>query len=287
MPAVLVGGLAVNAIEGAVTLMPTEAVGPHEHTRQARPAAGRYAPAMRRAASGLVLTLVIAASACSSEGVTKRKLEPLPGVTTPTTLTTLPAIATVPGATTLPGTATVPGATTLPVSSTLPTDTTLPPAASTTTVPSGPRWTFGDFRSVPQLGSEPVRGTGCGADGTIGEIIPDGWWLGTVTADGSTRLQFDLVCAYYGSSAQPLIDECLASVAGGTCNDYFDASFWPVNRNTRERAVTKSESMQTDEVADLCSVGLETRTGGITGELDWLLIENGKAVYIRRGCGSE
>jgi hypothetical protein len=245
---------------------------------------------MRRRSSILLLAVAIAVPACRSQEAAHRELAPLPGVTLPTTIptTTIP-VSTVFGETTVPPT-TLPGATTLPASSTLPATTvaatSTTAADTTTTADPGPRWTFGGFRSVPQMGSEPVRGSGCGADGTIGEIIPDGWWLGIITADGSSRLQFDLVCAYFGGSAQPLIDECLASDAGPTCNDFFDSSFWPVNRNTRERAVPKGATMQTDETNDLCDVGDETRTGGITGELNWVLIENGNAVYVRTGCGA-
>ena len=132
-----------------------------------------------------------------------------------------------------------------------------------------------------------MRGSGCGADSTVGEVIPDGWWLGIITADGNSQMQVDLVCAYSGDAAQALIDECLASEAAATCTDSFDETFWPVNRNTRERTVPKSSSLVTEAVADLCDVGIETRDGGITGELDWIQIQGGSVVYIRRGCGSE
>src|SRR5690606_629886 len=37
-----------------------------------------------------------------------------------------------------------------------------------------------DFFDVPQLGCEPVSGTGCGGDGSIGPVIPDGLWRGAV-----------------------------------------------------------------------------------------------------------
>ena len=234
---------------------------------------------MRRLAYGLLL-VVAALPACSAKGTARRELEPLPGVTTPTTLIT---VTTLPGATVLPTTGPV---TTGPVT-TGPVTTAVSESTLPTTAPAGPRWTFGSFRSVQQLGSEPVRGSGCGADGTIGEVIPDGWWLGLIADSSATELQFDLVCAYYGNSAQPLIDECLASDASATCNTYFDRTFWPMNRNTRTRAVPRSPSFQINEVADLCSVGIETRVAGVTGELDWVLIENGSAVYMRRGCGSE
>ena len=114
--------------------------------------------------------------------------------------------------------------------------------ASATTPPTlvAAGWAFEDFRSVLRLGGDPVRGSGCGADGTVGEVIPDGWWLGIITADGNSQMQVDLVCAYSGDAAQALIDECLASEAAATCTDYFDETFWPVNRNTRERTVPKS-----------------------------------------------
>ena len=209
---------------------------------------------MRRLAFGL-LSMAVAVSACSSPTAERRQLQPLPGVTTPTTvpatalpMTTLPGD-TVPGdtvpATTVPGD-TVPPTTAGSTASTAPTTSTASP-------PTGPRWAFGDFRSVPQLGAEPVRGSGCGADGTIGDVIPDGWWLGIVTSDSATRVQFDLVCVYFGDAADA---QAFSFSASG-------------------------------KVADLCSVGQETRTGGITAELDWLLVENGTAVYLRRGCGTE
>ena len=51
------------------------------------------------------------------------------------------------------------------------------PGPATVTEPVFPYAAFGD---VPRLGNEPVRGTGCGADGSIGEVVPDGIWAGFV-----------------------------------------------------------------------------------------------------------
>ena len=48
-------------------------------------------------------------------------------------------------------------------------------------------WPFGDFRNAPRLGNEPVRGSGCGADGSIGELVPDGIWAGFVAGPTPTR----------------------------------------------------------------------------------------------------
>ena len=53
--------------------------------------------------------------------------------------------------------------------------------------PGAPLWPYGPFWNVPQLGSEPVRGTGCGSQGQIGDVIPDGLWAGYVTNEGTRR----------------------------------------------------------------------------------------------------
>ncbi|MCY7298362.1 MAG: hypothetical protein LH616_04035 [Ilumatobacteraceae bacterium] len=218
---------------------------------------------MRRIGMGVMAVAMFVLAACRTQTEEPRQLTPLPGVTTASTV--------------------------------LGPTTTVDPAATTTTavadttptnlVAAG--WPFDSFRSVLQLGGESVRGTGCGADGTVGDVIPDGWWLGIITADGNSQMQVDLVCAYSGAAAQGLIDECLASDGGATCTEYFDEAFWPVNRNTRERTVPKSPALVIESVSDLCGVGLETRAGGITGELDWLQIQNGSVVYLRRGCASD
>lgn len=217
---------------------------------------------MRRGRLGLVLTVSVMVGACTSQSDEPRRLAPLPGVTTASTI----VAAT---------TALDPAATT----------TTAAGATPSTSVAAG--WPFEDFRSVLRLGGQTVLGSGCGAEGSVGEVIPDGWWLGIITANGNSQLQVDLVCAYRGDDAQPLIDECLASDASETCTDYFDESFWPVNRNTRERTVPKSSALIIESVNDLCDVGSEARPGGITGDLDWLLIQGGSLVYLRRGCETE
>ena len=218
---------------------------------------------MRRVWVSVMVIPALALGACRSQTAAPRQLAPLPGVTTASTIVA-------------PTTTVDPAATTTTVTA---------EAAPTTLVAAG--WTFDDFRSVLRLGGDSSLGSGCGADVTVGEVIPDGWWLGIITADGNSQLQVDLVCAYSGDAARSLIDECGASEAAATCTKYFDESFWPVNRNTRERTVPKSAALVTESVADLCDVGIETRLGGITGELDWLQIQSGSVVYIRRGCGSD
>jgi hypothetical protein len=106
-----------------------------------------------------------------------------------------------------------------PVTSAVP--TTTPEGSST---PAG--YGFDEFFDVPQLGDEAVRGTGCGGDGSIGDVIPDGWWRGFVrswdgtTLEQSTLLQFDLICIYL----EPVGDD--SHVDG-----------WAVNNNDRTRTV--------------------------------------------------
>ncbi len=218
---------------------------------------------MLRIGVGVVLVATFALAACRTQTDEPRQLAPLPGVTSASTVLA--------ATTTIDPTAT--------------TTTVVPDATSTTLVAAG--WPFEDFESALRLGGESVRGARCGADVTIGEAIPDGWWLGIITANGNSQLQVDLVCAYSGADARSLIDECLASEAGATCTEYFDESFWPVNRNTRERTVPKASALVIESVADLCGVGIEIRLGGITGELDWLQIQSGSVTYIHRGCGSD
>lgn len=214
---------------------------------------------MRRIWEGVLVAAALALGACTSQSEEPRQLAPLPGVTTASTV--------------------VAATTTLDPAGTT---TAVAEATPSTLVAAG--WPFEDFRSVLRLGGQTVLGSGCGAAGSVGEIIPDGWWLGIITADGNSQLQVDLVCAYRDEDAQPLIDECLASEAAAACTDYFDEEFWPVNRSTRERTVPKSSALIIESGNDLCDVGPETRIGGITGDLDWLQIQGGSLVYLRRGC---
>lgn len=116
-----------------------------------------------------------------------------------------------------------------------------PPAAT------GPQFTIdvlalADFFHVPQLGCEPVAGTGCGGNGSIGDVIPDGLWRGNlVSLDGATvaesaSLQFDLTCPYVGDAGQQMFDELMAE------NPDYGSPPWNghefmVNNSERARAV--------------------------------------------------
>jgi hypothetical protein len=163
-------------------------------------------------------------------------------------------------------------------------------------------WPYGDFHDVPQLGTEPVRGSGCGADGSIGEVIPDGLWAGTlnyVTEDD--HWEVNLVCVYFGDEAQRVIS------GGANVVDATDPDYVIVDNNPRTRAVhNRAEAIETS-FADSRTDGLCLGPGSVTGpgvghvvfepgqfeqmysttHQAWVRIDHGAVTWIRFGCDSE
>ena len=165
---------------------------------------------------------------------------------------------------------------------------------------------FINFWGVPQLGCEPVAGTGCGGDGSIGDVIPDGLWRGNVenfdnaTIESSTSLEFDLVCAYIGEVGQQMFDDFM-----GEHPDYGSPPFingeWIVNNNERTRTVPLADGFR---VTQAYGVPLEVLDDGTIeyacGGSDygprvepsaeggiyevWLYMDNGEAVEALKGC---
>jgi hypothetical protein len=138
-----------------------------------------------------------------------------------------------------------------------------------------PPW---DFYGVPQLGQEAVRGTGCGGDGSIGDVIPDGYWRGYLGSQDGTSIQFDLACVYF----QP--------VANGTPVP----DGWLVNNKTRTRTVATSPGFfvsgtryQSDGSVPFAQSATVNEGGMYDGDnipFDggdaWLYIENGRAQWL-------
>ena len=138
-----------------------------------------------------------------------------------------------------------------------------------------PPW---DFYSVPQLGYEAVRGTGCGGDGSIGDVIPDGYWRGYLGSDNGTSIQFDLACVYFHQVANS------TPVPDG----------WFVNNKTRTRTVPRSPGFfvsGTRYRPDGSVPFFQTATVAEGGNFDgdnipfeggdtWLYIENGQAQWL-------
>jgi hypothetical protein len=114
-----------------------------------------------------------------------------------------------------------------------------PVSLATPTVPAPPAqpldYGYADFFDVPQLGTEPVRGTGCGGDGSLGDVIPDGYWRGFVRSFDGQAMQFDVMCVYVGDTANQLADEFYA--ANPDAGERWWPDGWPVNNNERTRAV--------------------------------------------------
>ena len=68
-------------------------------------------------------------------------------------------------------------------------------------------WTFWH---VPQMGTEVVEGSGCGANGDLPDTIPDGLWYGQVISANADGLAFDVRCLFYGELATQLYQEYVA-----------------------------------------------------------------------------
>lgn len=175
-----------------------------------------------------------------------------------------------------------------------PTTAAITAQVDTTSIPTScvscdPMFSFpyASFFDVAQLGSEPVRGTGCGADGSLGEEIPDGYWHGQIDV-GSAALSIDVICVYYGASAAPYVAACEATDTEGTCLEYGD-QFWQINSNTRKRFVPLDESFRRRyALQEGCSdPGPGNGTVGEVGSnlMDsWIVIENGLATFALTSC---
>lgn len=97
------------------------------------------------------------------------------------------------------------------------------------------------FFGVPQLGHEPVRGSGCGGDNSIGDTIDDGIWFGFVGGLDASTLQLDLACIYIGEAGQRLQDEAYAESPEGAFLTVMPDG-WLVDNSSRLRAVPLSST---------------------------------------------
>jgi len=153
------------------------------------------------------------------------------------------------------------------------------------------RWPYADFFSVPQLGVEEVRGSGCGGAGEIGEQLPDGIWNGFATNLSASTIDFDLACVYYGESARPFIDEFLETTPIDEA-PYLDEDYWVVNNTVRNRTVRLASSFVYRDAewidgpacidpGPMSDSSADTPGGFIDS---WIMIENGEAVFLLRSC---
>lgn len=141
---------------------------------------------------------------------------------------------------------------------------------------------YSHFREVPQLGREPVRGSGCGSDGSIDDLIPDGLWAAFVNEPNGSTLSVDLVCVYMPQAGAELLRTGNATIINA------DPDFVVVNNSTRRRTVATSANTQyRDAIEDgngRCVEG--PFLGGVEHAqyLAWVNIVSGRASYVMWGC---
>lgn len=155
----------------------------------------------------------------------------------------------------------------------------LPVAAITADTPLGEFFPYPAFTEVPQLGTEPVRGSGCGGNGEIGETIPDGLWLGYLYQSFDT-IDVDLVCAYSDRTAAQLTDDGAAVI-------WDRPGFVLVNNNLRTRSMLQSPSVifrsLDDEVAP-CTPSAPPADDPLAGPLSWVRIDGGVVTWALLDC---
>jgi hypothetical protein len=159
-----------------------------------------------------------------------------------------------------------PPGTTTPSDDEPPATSAAPPAACATAGCSGPQIVaYPSLSEVPQLGQDPVRGSGCGLGDQFGNSMPDGLFFGSFSPDGGD-VSFDVICVYYGASA---IDKGADENA---------SAFFAVNTGTRERQVPLAADF-------VYRVGTWTPDGqcvdaGPIGNADWAEADDGTVGWL-------
>ena len=131
--------------------------------------------------------------------------------------------------------------------------TTAPPSGLPTTTerPKGQLWGGWPYYEVPQLGTESVRGTGCGSTGGLGEALGDGVW-NVLIGDGTglddfwtdSTITVDVRCVYTGVGGQSLwTAACTADPNSPSCLGN-TADWYVVNSNGRLRTMPVSANVQ-------------------------------------------
>ena len=127
----------------------------------------------------------------------------------------------------------------------------LPPVDTVDDTPSYIQlWPYPSFRDVPRLGLEPVRGSGCGASGDLGDVIPDGLWAGYLYPAADGTVEIDVACVYEGDTAAQVAADGTATIV-----DDRDPDFLVVNNNTRRRYPRRRRALR--------AVGRARRVGGV------------------------
>jgi hypothetical protein len=158
--------------------------------------------------------------------------------------------------------------------------TDLPPARPSD--PASSVWTYGPFWNAPQLGEEPVRGSGCGSQGEIGDVIPDGLWAGYVTNESTPTISIDLLCIFTGPAAGQVISEGTANIVNN------EPDYVVVNNNTRLRAAPAAPGIvlrDSTTVDGECVVSPTAAHNPDPPRQAWVRIDAGQVTWILWGCG--
>jgi hypothetical protein len=140
----------------------------------------------------------------------------------------------------------------------------------------------GQFRDFYRTG--PVLGSGCGANGELGDTIPDGTWLGYLRAVRDIRgadfvLDFDVVCVYHGAYAEQIR-------SSGQRVVLHDDNFAVVNNNPRTRPLRGAAL--TEPHTGLCDgtggFRLEFPRDNLSGRIAWVDVHDGIVTTLVFGC---
>jgi len=143
---------------------------------------------------------------------------------------------------------------------------------------------YSDFYGVPHLGTETASGTGCGGDGSVGDVIPDGYWRGYIRDLRAVDLDVDLVCVY-GNNVNPQLVADWTAQHPGEPQPWVPDGFM-VNSNPRTRSVALSPSFFAHGTAwagTACPFNSPATPFDQTRDV-WIRIVNGQAAWAVSSC---
>jgi hypothetical protein len=158
--------------------------------------------------------------------------------------------------------------------------TGLPPARPSD--PAAAVWPYGPFWNAPRLGDEPVRGSGCGSQGEIGDVIPDGLWAGFVTNESTPTVSIDLLCIFTGDVAGQIVSEGTANIINN------EPDYVVVNNNTRLRTAPAAPGMllrDSSVVGGECVEDPAAAHNPEPARQAWVRIDGGQVTWVLWGCG--
>ncbi len=146
----------------------------------------------------------------------------------------------------------------------------------------GDNLVFWSYFEVPQLGDEPVRGSGCGANGSLPPQLPDGLWLAEIASWGASTMDVDIVCVYFGDAGREMLAQaCAADPESDECIQADPEWFW-VNTSTKLRTmpVASNVTYVAGSLGEPITRDPSSPDATWSGYSTWLLIENGEVRIV-------